>query len=364
MLPLHRLTDSLVRQVRDLVSEHPGSCAVHLRVGEKVLRLPPQFNVDPRGGLVGALKELLGTSAVAALSGAFGDSPGRSAVRSRRLVAVRARDVCGLSGTLGIGVATGGRLLFDAVTSRVAGRPGRREESDAREHGTVMAIEIEVATKDCTALTDAELAEMADLSAAETKRLGGGLPVEAARGVGARYPGPRAGKASWLRAGNPRADRWHAKPADRRRRLLPRPQRQLPLFVQRCTISTAAPSWRSPTRTSSSARGSPSLPGFRAFAGLEDVVPRLDHRATGEERAWGRRLAKRFGAEGQLDDRTFVLKGDGDAAGLLDYDPQKPLREVEALADLFGPVRRRASRQPRGVRLGDGRGPGGKQLPL
>jgi len=65
VLPLHRLTDSLVRQIRDLVSEHPGTCAVHLRVGEKVLRLPPQFNVDPRGGLVGALKELLGTTAVA-----------------------------------------------------------------------------------------------------------------------------------------------------------------------------------------------------------------------------------------------------------------------------------------------------------
>jgi DNA polymerase-3 subunit alpha len=65
VLPLHRLTDSLVRQIRELVSEHPGTCAVHLRVGEKVLRLPPQFNVDPRGGLVGALKELLGTSAVA-----------------------------------------------------------------------------------------------------------------------------------------------------------------------------------------------------------------------------------------------------------------------------------------------------------
>ncbi|MGD0874780.1 MAG: OB-fold nucleic acid binding domain-containing protein, partial [Acidimicrobiales bacterium] len=65
VLPLNRLTDSLVRQIRDLVSEHPGNCAVHLRVGEKVLRLPPQFNVNPRGGLVGALKELLGTSAVA-----------------------------------------------------------------------------------------------------------------------------------------------------------------------------------------------------------------------------------------------------------------------------------------------------------
>jgi DNA polymerase-3 subunit alpha len=65
VLPLNRLTDSLVRQIRDLVAEHPGNCAVHLRVGEKLLRLPPQFNVDPRGGLVGALKELLGTSAVA-----------------------------------------------------------------------------------------------------------------------------------------------------------------------------------------------------------------------------------------------------------------------------------------------------------
>ena len=65
VLPLNRLTDSLVRQIRDLVSEHPGTCVVHLRVGEKVLRLPPQFNVDPRGGLVGALKELLGTSAIA-----------------------------------------------------------------------------------------------------------------------------------------------------------------------------------------------------------------------------------------------------------------------------------------------------------
>ena len=73
--------------------------------------------------------------------------------------------------------------------------------------------------------------------------------------------------------------------------------------------------------------------GFRAFRGLEDVVPRPDHRATGEERAWGRRLAKRFGAEGQLDDRTFVIKGDGDAAGLLDYAPQDLLGENEALAE-------------------------------
>ena len=77
---------------------------------------------------------------------------------------------------------------------------------------------------------------------------------------------------------------------------------------------------------------------FRAFAGLEDIVPRPEHRATGEERAWGRRLAKRFGADGNLDDRTFVLKGDGDAAGLLDFDPQKPPVECEDLHCLFGPI--------------------------
>ncbi|MGA2211143.1 MAG: DNA polymerase III subunit alpha [Acidimicrobiales bacterium] len=64
-LPLHRLTDSMVRQLRELVMEHPGLSPVHLKVGEKVLRLPAQFNVDPRSGIVGALKELFGTQAVA-----------------------------------------------------------------------------------------------------------------------------------------------------------------------------------------------------------------------------------------------------------------------------------------------------------
>ena len=52
--------------------------------------------------------------------------------------------------------------------------------------------------------------------------------------------------------------------------------------------------------------------GFRAFKHLEDIVPRPGHKPSGEERAWGRRLAKRFGAENRVDDRTFVLTGDGD----------------------------------------------------
>ncbi len=64
-LPLHRLTDSMVRQLRELVVDHPGPAPLHLRVGDKELRLPPQFNIDPRGGIIGALKELFGGSAVA-----------------------------------------------------------------------------------------------------------------------------------------------------------------------------------------------------------------------------------------------------------------------------------------------------------
>src|SRR4029079_14945606 len=58
-----------------------------------------------------------------------------------------------------------------------------------------------------------------------------------------------------------------------------------------------------------------SASGFQAFRSLDDIVPRPDHKATGEERAWSRRLAKRFGAEGRIDDRTFVVTGDGSPAG-------------------------------------------------
>ncbi len=60
--------------------------------------------------------------------------------------------------------------------------------------------------------------------------------------------------------------------------------------------------------------------GFAAFEGLEDIVPRPGHKATGEERAWGRRLAKRFGAEGRVDDRTFCITGTGDIPPALDHE--------------------------------------------
>jgi len=65
-VPVSSLTETLVSALRELVVEHPGPVPVHLRLGEKVLRLPPQFNVDPGGGFVGGLKELFGAQAIGA----------------------------------------------------------------------------------------------------------------------------------------------------------------------------------------------------------------------------------------------------------------------------------------------------------
>jgi DNA polymerase-3 subunit alpha len=63
-LPLGVLTDRRVEGLKEVLSGHPGPSPVLLHVGEKVLKLPAEFNVDCRNGLVGELKRLLGQSAV------------------------------------------------------------------------------------------------------------------------------------------------------------------------------------------------------------------------------------------------------------------------------------------------------------
>jgi len=79
---------------------------------------------------------------------------------------------------------------------------------------------------------------------------------------------------------------------------------------------------------------------YRALTGLTDIVPLPGHKASGEERAWGRRLMKRFSefetnAKGQLDDRTFVITGDKTVIGFLDYSPRKVPSSAKAVAELF-----------------------------
>ncbi len=80
-----------------------------------------------------------------------------------------------------------------------------------------------------------------------------------------------------------------------------------------------------------------SADGFEAFKNLDDIIPRPDHKASGEERAWGRRLAKRFGIEtSAYRDRLFVATGDGSFPLSLDHEslnPDKVKPEVVALFD-------------------------------
>jgi hypothetical protein len=76
--------------------------------------------------------------------------------------------------------------------------------------------------------------------------------------------------------------------------------------------------------------------GFEAYRQLCDIVPRPDHKATGEERAWGRRLAKRFGVEnGAYDDRNFTVKGDGTYSSGLDHEALKPEKHPDDVRALF-----------------------------
>jgi hypothetical protein len=62
---------------------------------------------------------------------------------------------------------------------------------------------------------------------------------------------------------------------------------------------------------------------FSAYMKLQDVCPRPDHKPSGEDRAWGRRLAKRFGVDAEYDERAFVAKGDGSPACVLDHESAK-----------------------------------------
>jgi hypothetical protein len=75
--------------------------------------------------------------------------------------------------------------------------------------------------------------------------------------------------------------------------------------------------------------------GFQAFKGLQDIVPLPGRRVSGEERAWSRRLAKRFGAEGRIDDRTFIVTGDGDRPAVLDFESSKPEKIDPEVAAYF-----------------------------
>jgi len=79
--------------------------------------------------------------------------------------------------------------------------------------------------------------------------------------------------------------------------------------------------------------------GFEAFRALSDIVPRPGHKAVGEERAWGRRLAKRFAIDGTYDEQSFQVKGTGSLASHLDHESLKPEQLDPLVVGLFKGIR-------------------------
>lgn len=196
-------------------------------------------------------------------------------------------------------------------------------------------MSFEVETKDCTSLSDNDLSEMADLSAGHelafdigflskqceewvlitTVREGGKLrgysfcTLERIGGT----PSMLIGVASVDRTAKAEQTLRHLLADQYRRALLAFPDEDVLVGVRLAGARS-----------------------YRMFDGLADVVPRPGHKATGEERAWARRLAKRFGAEHRIDDRSFVLSGTGDLCGAVDFDGTKvpePSTDVLALFD-------------------------------
>lgn len=79
--------------------------------------------------------------------------------------------------------------------------------------------------------------------------------------------------------------------------------------------------------------------GFEIFRSLHDVVPRPEHKASGEERAWGRRFAKRYGVSPlRYADRVFSTTGDGSVPCVIDHESLKPESLDERCEELLGDV--------------------------
>jgi len=63
-LPMATLTESVMGRLKALLLDHPGDSPVLLHLGETIMRLSEEFNVDARNGLLGELRVLLGPQAV------------------------------------------------------------------------------------------------------------------------------------------------------------------------------------------------------------------------------------------------------------------------------------------------------------
>src|SRR5438477_6528316 len=199
-----------------------------------------------------------------------------------------------------------------------------------------MAIEVE--TKDCTQLSDAELAEMADICAEGPSRFEAGLLSKQAElwvlitlaREGGKLKGfsfstlERIGGTPCVLIGLASVKRSSKRDTVLKAMMHDQYRRAVLAFPDEDVLVG--------TRFLDAS-------GFEAFKVLDDIVPRPDHKATGEERAWGRRLAKRFGIEnGNYGDRDFIATGDGAFPLAFDHESLKPENHDPHVVALFGPI--------------------------
>ena len=78
----------------------------------------------------------------------------------------------------------------------------------------------------------------------------------------------------------------------------------------------------------------PSADGMEAFKSLTDIIPRFEHRADGEARAWGKRLARRFKVDATYDEKSFTVASGGQS-GFLDHVSLKPEKISDEITSLF-----------------------------
>jgi hypothetical protein len=201
-----------------------------------------------------------------------------------------------------------------------------------------MAIDVE--TKDCTALSDAELSEMSDICVDGPARFGIGMLSKqreewvlvtqahnktALQGFSfctleriGGTPSVLIGLATVKRT-NKRSEVLKAMMADQlRRAVLAFPDEDVLVGTRFVDPS--------------------GIEAFTSCLELEDLVPRPGHKATGEERAWGRRLAKRFGVDAGYDDRAFVAKCDGNPPCVLDHESLRSDAVDPEVRALFAPL--------------------------
>ena len=183
---------------------------------------------------------------------------------------------------------------------------------------------LDVTTKDCTALSDSELAEMADICADGGHCYGvGELSKQVEMWVlvtlvreGNLLRGfsfstlERIGGTPCILLGVAAIKRTSKRDAVLRAIIGDNFRRALMAFPDEDVLLG--------TRMSDAG----ALEGFKL---LSDIVPRPGHKASGEERAWGRRLVKRFGIEAdRYDDQVFTITGDGSPPLVLDHESLKP----------------------------------------